>query len=473
MRKSWAIVFLLLAAPFVGAAATSAIVPAAESAADASGAHAHDNAAVHSEQVPPNDRARGRVFDGLSPGKAGTLCEGLYEIMATQGPKGCTHGPDDAPAEASVAAAVAPATAQAIASATPIVCPPGDDGKAGLRVQAMYVYEQGKSNRYSAFQTSFPAYAGNVEATYAMSAAQTGGTRHVRWVTDTQCQLDVRVAAVPAGSLATFAAMRSALQGMGYNSVDRKYLVWADANVYCGLATMYKDDSPQGDGTVNANDGKYSMVARVDSGCWGMQNSVEAHELMHSLGGVQATAPHATTKGHCADNADRMCYNDGGLKSGQVMLTVCASTNERLFDCKHDDYYHTNPPAGTYLATHWNAASSRFLFSTAAAPTPTPLPPPPVSPPPPPPPSPAPTTFAATFAPRAVGNDWWIETAVTSSTTITKVEAKIGTGAWTALPATSWGTWAKSLNAPNGSVVVFRATSSAGATATSGAYTWT
>src|SRR5688572_15250551 len=224
--------------------------------------------------MPPNDPGRGRVYDGLAPGRAGTLCEGVYEISSQRANANadagiaCTHGPDDAPEEASVANAVAPMSSTAISSAPKIACPAGDDGTSGLRVQAIYAYEQGKTNRYSSFATSFPAYAGNVEATYSQSAAQTGGVRHVRWVTDTQCRLDVDVVALPAGSLATFSSMRDALKAQGFGSAARKYLVWADASVYCGIGSIYADDSPQGDGSTNANDGKYAMHARVDNGCW-------------------------------------------------------------------------------------------------------------------------------------------------------------------------------------------------------------
>lgn len=443
------------------------------------------------EGVPANDPQRGRVYDGLAPGRSGTLCEGLFEVRneRANAALACTHGPDDPPAEADVAHAVAPMSSSAIASAPKIACPVGDDGKSGLRVQAVYAHESGKTNRYSQFATSFPAYAGNVEATYAQSAAQTGGVRHVRWVTDTQCNLDVRVVAVPAGALASIATMRDALKAQGLDSPSRKYLVWADAAVYCGIGYIYKDDSPQGDGSVNANDGAYAMYARVDNGCWGLQNSVEAHELMHNLGGVQASAPHATNGSHCVDNADRMCYNDGKLKPGQSLLTLCASTQERFLDCNHDDYYSTAPKAGSYLATHWNAASSRFLFSGAAT-------------------SPGTTTesgsgtsasttgtgtatsssttrstsattttsstaFSASFAPRSVGNDWWVEAKVTANKPIAKVEGKVGSGAWTALPATDWGTYAKSVNAPNGSTISFRAVDASGAIATGPSVVWT
>jgi hypothetical protein len=81
--------------------------------------------------------------------------------------------------------------------------------------------------------------------------------------------------------------------------------------------------------------------------------------------------------------------------------------------------------------------------------------------------------FSASFKPVAVGNDWWIEAAVSANQPLSKVEAKVGSGAWTALAKQDWGNWAKSIHAPNGSVVTFRATSTGGATATSAPVTWT
>jgi hypothetical protein len=84
-----------------------------------------------------------------------------------------------------------------------------------------------------------------------------------------------------------------------------------------------------------------------------------------------------------------------------------------------------------------------------------------------------PATFPATFTAKSLGNDYWVEAAVSSSSVISKVEARLNGGPWTALPKTSWGTYASDLHAPDGTQVVFRATSSTGAIATSSSYAWT
>lgn len=82
-------------------------------------------------------------------------------------------------------------------------------------------------------------------------------------------------------------------------------------------------------------------------------------------------------------------------------------------------------------------------------------------------------SFTATFTPKAVGNDWWLETAVTANQPIAKVQARINGGTLVDLPKTSWGTYAKSLYAPNGSVIVFDAVSSTGQVALSQTVVWT
>ena len=231
-------------------------------------------------------------------------------------------------------------------------------------MQLVYVRLAGSPDRSATLFPNFATWAATADTAYNDSAAQTGGVRHIRFVTDAACNLVIAKAEVSSAAMGNFSTYVSELKAKGLNRSDRKYLTWADANTYCGIGELYVDDKPTttpGLSTSNYNNGHPGVsgaIARTDNGCWGMANSVEAHELTHNLGGVQATAPNATSGYHCRDESDRMCYVDG---SGVTMVQRCPTANERLLDCNHDDYFSTNPPAGSYLATHWNVANSAFL----------------------------------------------------------------------------------------------------------------
>lgn len=82
-----------------------------------------------------------------------------------------------------------------------------------------------------------------------------------------------------------------------------------------------------------------------------------------------------------------------------------------------------------------------------------------------------PGTLTATFTPRN-GNEWWIQVHVAASQPLAAVDARVAGGAWLPLKLQTWGDWAGSYHAPPGSKVEFRATSTTGTQATSGAYTW-
>jgi acid phosphatase len=84
-------------------------------------------------------------------------------------------------------------------------------------------------------------------------------------------------------------------------------------------------------------------------------------------------------------------------------------------------------------------------------------------------PAPAPG-FAATFSP-CCGNDWWVQTGVSSATSVASVCASVNGGACQPLADRGWG-WASSFYVPTGATLRFTATSSSGATATSGGYSW-
>ncbi|WP_243056442.1 hypothetical protein [Nocardioides sp. SR21] len=258
-----------------------------------------------------------------------------------------------------------PVPAQVAAASDEVEC--DGDGASGFRVQAMYVVTADKPNRYTDVADDIQQWAAGVDTVFNLSAAKTGGVRNVRYVTDDNgdgtCSAKVLNVTVPAGSFKTFDSSINALKALGYSNPARKYLMWVDGSGFniCGIALTYPYSTA---GQSNPNNGLYPQYARTDAPCWGQggtatSHSVEAHELAHTMGSVFSDAPHGTNAGHCYDESDTMCYADGG---GKAMQQICAADQESLLDCNDDDYYSTYPPAGSWLATHWNAADSQFLI---------------------------------------------------------------------------------------------------------------
>ncbi|MEP6762640.1 MAG: hypothetical protein ABJA93_14905 [Sporichthyaceae bacterium] len=292
------------------------------------------------------------------------------------------------------ATGTAPAGVSALAGLTGHVEPScSGNGSDGNRVRVLYVVEADDPDRFTSVLPILRDEVANVDDTFALSAAKDVGGLRVRWVSDpATCQPLIKRVTVKSGDLATFSTMIAAVKGAGYAATNRKYLMFADASVLCGVGHLILDDSRTG----NANDGGRPMYARVDTGCWqaGSRGSTAAHELMHNLGGVQRSAANSTVNGHCTDDKDLMCYSDG---AGVTMRQVCPAADEPLFDCQHNDYFATNPAAGSYLASKWNTATSSFLDAVAplrplGTVTPPPVPTTPV------PTTPAPTTPAPTVA---------------------------------------------------------------------------
>jgi hypothetical protein len=323
------------------------------------------------------DAQRGLVFDGLQ--KDAGACRGTFRMSSVDA---CSHGPDTAPDGIDVRRRrePEPATAASRLQAGTALAGTGavqcyGTGSDGYRVQLIYAHATNVADRYSQYRASFTQWAGAVDSVFDLSAAETGGSRHARFVTDSSCAPVVDDVALSNTGDDNFTNTANELKAKGYARSDRKYLVWVDANVYCGIAQVYGDDAASQSNLSNGNAGVQGEIARVDNGCWGAPGqSVEAHELMHTMGGVQTSAPHATSKAHCWDESDRMCYSDG---SGSVMRQTCPTSHENAFDCNHDDYYFAGaPPAGNYLATHWNVANSVFLSNQAGSTGAPPAPPP-------------------------------------------------------------------------------------------------
>ena len=320
---------------------------------------------------PVDQPAKGLLYKGLQRGDDKGPCKGRFQmrpVAARGGPARCTHGPDPAPDGVDVRVArepEAPAETalqpEAAIQAEPLCT---GDGTSGPRVQLIYANFTGQPDRFTAFASSFQVWAAATDNLFNVSAAETGGSRRIRFVHDAACTPTISRVTLSTAAGADFQATIDELSAKGFNRNDRKYLVWADATAYCGIAEVFGDDRA---GQNNYNN-VYGLFARVDTACWGLPGqSVEAHELMHNLGGVQESAPHGTAFNHCTDERDRMCYPDG---TDEPLTQVCPAAHENVFDCNHDDYFSTAAPAGSYLATHWNTANSSWLAvgsATAAA----------------------------------------------------------------------------------------------------------
>jgi Calx-beta domain len=306
-------------------------------------------------------------------GPPGARCGAITELHLPGGGWGCTHGADPAPQGVDIHRRFDSGKARAgfllpdqnldqrAAAAPDPNAHCFGDGTSGPRVQAIYARASDHTDQFSTIVPSIRTWAAEADATFNGSAAESGTVRHIRWQTDGLCQPTVdHVILSPSGDDDLVNTLAE-LSVMGYDRPDRKYVVWVDANELCGISSYYEDDRSGLENFNNGNPTAPSTVSRIDNGCWGLGNqgeSIEAHEIMHALGSVMPTAPHATILGHCTDDADRMCYQD---ESAVRINVVCASGEEALFDCHKDDYFNASSAPAGYLAGHWNTARSAFL----------------------------------------------------------------------------------------------------------------
>ena len=373
----------LIAASGVGGHAFATTEPVAEPpkpAADhhhAPGTPAHDHAAPLTA-VPTDDPARGLRYRGLRAARTGA-CVGSFEIAGVT-PTMCTHGPDAPPPGLAVGTRIKPLAAR-VAQLAPQALPVCEgDGVSGKRVEVLYIH--GSTSRYAQYLETFRTLAEAVDTIFYESARQTGGSRRVRYVTETvggACRPVVRDVQIPDSALNAndWAPLLNAVKGAGFTRTDRKYLQFVDAKIYCGIGGFAGDTRKTAQNRSNTG----PEYARMDSGCWNAGTA--AHELGHTLGAVNNNAPNSSGKSHCVDEYDVMCYKDN---ASTVIRIVCGDrANDQRLDCNHDDYYHTDPAPGSYLATNYNVADNPFLINDGGGTAP---PSPPTSAPP-----SVPTTF--------------------------------------------------------------------------------
>lgn len=195
------------------------------------------------------------------------------------------------------------------------------------------------------------------------AAKATGGTRHIRFYTP-GCQLSITPIRLQSDSFNEIAAQL----GVNFNQPGDKYLLVTNVPggfATCGgLGSVMEDDSP---GSTNYNNRFESLAYVYCAGLFDWNTGeVIAHEITHTLGGVQSSAPNATGSYyfHCTDESDLMCYDDG---SGKPMRQVCPRQTPEPIDCNKDDYFNVSPSSSSYLGKHWNTADSRWLMHSDPA----------------------------------------------------------------------------------------------------------
>jgi hypothetical protein len=151
------------------------------------------------------------------------------------------------------------------------------------------------------------------------------------------------------------------LKTAGLTNASKKYLVWVDApqSDYCGMSTLpagtARAASHPANGRTVSSINRYYDPADANGGFC----SPVVHEMLHSMGAVQAAAPHYSA-GHC---------NDG---TNDILCAKLATYDPSLgfyIDYGNDDYWDpaADPDAGsTAKLGWWTVNLNRFLCPPAA-----------------------------------------------------------------------------------------------------------
>ncbi len=265
---------------------------------------------------------------------------------------------------------------------TPVTAAPTcyGDGRSGPRVQLIYGYVAGQPNRA---RTMVPMIRGKLAPRMeaVVRAASAGRDLSIRFAYDAGCRaLSVPVIRFPASVArshdpnAQLTGMIGYLRQLGYSATDRKYQViwdWWNGDSVCGLGELINSDTP---GPLSPDDGsdlpvyanpQYSAVWRTayaprGPDCFELDQSRaggEIHELFHTLGAVQESAPHSDGGGHCTDTPSVMC----AVRGGRPAVASCARQRVQVLDCGNDDFWNPSPVLGSYLSTHRNIATSTYF----------------------------------------------------------------------------------------------------------------
>jgi hypothetical protein len=261
-------------------------------------------------------------------------------------------------------------------------------------IKVVYAYPSDQGDRFAAYKSMIQE---QIKTISGLVYATSGQRKSLRFDLGTSCgpayvdiqaiqlrhTLDFYRGYAVQGTLSRYDEIVNDVNGaMGSPSQRRNVLVYAD---YLGApnldgtsfnaagqamliaSPLGVSDQPGPHNPTNA--GNLFAVAYGVGGFYFESNSqpfgdeVALHEITHTLGAVQDSAPHSSQASHCYDESDVLCYADGGsyFESGGSLVQSCSDSTHRVYDCNLDDYFNPSPAPGSYLATHWNLYDSVFL----------------------------------------------------------------------------------------------------------------
>jgi hypothetical protein len=259
------------------------------------------------------------------------------------------------------------------------------------RFKIVYVHPADRPDRFGAWRDAIQA---NVALVQRFLASQSGGRKALRFDMGTRCGpqfVDLQVVHLSGPRsryVDNFTSIVTEVENkIGPSDAPRNVVVYADtlngAGYDYGLGENVLGAYGERPGTDNVhNRGGFASVLfsrdgqpAPGAGARGWWPEGLLHEITHNLGGVQWSAPHSTQPfggqdpryGHCWQGADVMCYlEDSG--ASHAMRNDCPRLGgaiPQVYDCGRDDYFNPAPPAGSYLATHWNVYNNDFLAPCA------------------------------------------------------------------------------------------------------------
>jgi hypothetical protein len=273
----------------------------------------------------------------------------LRVVRPEVGPALLTHGKDPRPAPASPESRAAAVGFDIGDTERQPVC------ASSSMQHVLYARPSGAANRLGEVRGKIQATVRRINAVLnAESLASGGPTADYRVLCDGAGQIVVDGFATT-GS--TFAEVVADARRAGFTGNVADYLIFFDVarNGQCGTASYMEDESLSSGNRSNTGGG-YALVFRD---CW--YTEIPMHEVGHTMGAVQYSAPHSTgTGGHCNQENDVMCYAPDGGDRNQGIAQNCAGIPR--FDCGFDDYFDSQPELGEYLSTHWNLGSPLNSF---------------------------------------------------------------------------------------------------------------